>query len=107
MAQYCQKGDIVGLEGRMETRTYQGSDGQKKYVTEVHVNRIEFIFTKGKQGQPQVQNYGGQPQGYAPQGQPQVQNYGGQPQGYAQAAGAENEMDWDAITPVDDGEIPF
>ena len=34
--EYCKKGDIVGVKGRLESRVYE-KDGVKKYVTEVIV----------------------------------------------------------------------
>ncbi len=43
---YCPKGSLVGVEGRIQTRNYDAQDGTKRYVTEVIVERIEFLTTK-------------------------------------------------------------
>ena len=43
IAEYTRKGDKLGVEGRLQTRTYQNSEGKNVYVTEVIVNGIEFL----------------------------------------------------------------
>jgi single-strand DNA-binding protein len=41
-AQYLRKGSSILVEGRMQTRSWDGADGQKKYRTEVVADRIQF-----------------------------------------------------------------
>jgi single-strand DNA-binding protein len=41
-AQYLRKGSSVLVEGRMQTRSWDGADGTKKYRTEVVADRIQF-----------------------------------------------------------------
>lgn len=36
----CKKGERLFVEGRIQTRSYEDSNGQKKYVTEVVVNFV-------------------------------------------------------------------
>lgn len=40
--QYLKKGQSVMVEGRMQTRSWDGADGQKKYRTEVIADRVQF-----------------------------------------------------------------
>ena len=40
--QYCQKGKNVTVLGRLQTRSYEDSDGNTRYVTEVNANRVVF-----------------------------------------------------------------
>ncbi len=42
VAQYMKKGSSVLIEGRMQTRSWDGQDGQKKYRTEVVADRVQF-----------------------------------------------------------------
>ena len=35
MTQYLHKGSLIGLEGRIQTRSYDNQQGQRVYVTEV------------------------------------------------------------------------
>lgn len=43
---YCFKGSKVAIEGRVQVRSYDDQNGQKRYVTEVVLENIEFISTK-------------------------------------------------------------
>lgn len=40
------KGRMIVLVGRISTRTYEGQDGRKNYVTEVIVNEVSFGESK-------------------------------------------------------------
>ena len=40
--QYLRKGSSVLVEGRMQTRSWDGADGKKNYRTEVVAERIQF-----------------------------------------------------------------
>lgn len=42
VAQYLRKGSSVLAEGRMQTRSWDSQDGQKKYRTEIVADRIQF-----------------------------------------------------------------
>lgn len=42
---YLMKGDKVYLEGRLKTRQYE-ADGQKRYVTEIHVQELTMLSSK-------------------------------------------------------------
>ena len=44
--EYIQKGDLLGIEGRIQTGSYTASDGSKRYTTDVVVENITFINTK-------------------------------------------------------------
>lgn len=87
--QYLKKGARVYLEGRLQTRKWQGQDGQDRYTTEIVCNDMQMLDTRGGDfaGQPGA---GAAPQqgGYgAPQGAPaqapapQQGGYGAPPQG--------------------------
>lgn len=52
---YCPKGSLVGLEGRIQTRTFEAKDSTKKYITEVIAERIEFLSTKKNNGSEPVE----------------------------------------------------
>lgn len=54
-AQYLKKGASALVEGRMQTRSWDGPDGQKKYRTEVVADRVQFgARTGGGDNQQQV-----------------------------------------------------
>lgn len=43
---YFRKGMRVGIEGSIQTRSYQAQDGSKRYVTEVLAENVEFCEDK-------------------------------------------------------------
>ncbi|PLR76187.1 single-stranded DNA-binding protein [Bacillus sp. V3-13] len=45
-AQYCRKGSVVGITGRIQTRNYENQDGKKVYVTEVVAEGVRFLSAK-------------------------------------------------------------
>ena len=44
---YLNQGSQVAIDGRIQTRTYDDQNGQKRYVTEVIANNVEFLGSKG------------------------------------------------------------
>jgi single-strand DNA-binding protein len=44
--EYLKKGQKVYVEGRLQTRSWDDKDGQKKYSTEIISDRIELLGSK-------------------------------------------------------------
>lgn len=42
-AEYCKKGDLVGVKGRIETSVYENETGEKKKTTQIIADRITFL----------------------------------------------------------------
>lgn len=87
--EYLRKGSKVYVEGRIQTRKWQGQDGQDRYTTEIVANEMQMLDSKGggsapfgggggggggdgQQQRPPSSGGGGQsqPQGQQPQRQP-------------------------------------
>ncbi len=108
--QYLRKGSKVYIEGKLQTRKWQGQDGQDRYTTEVVVDingQMQMLDSRGGEG--------GMSQG-APAGRPQQQqssynappaNQGNQPQ--QQSGGYSQPSQGSMPEPVDDfdDDIPF
>ena len=43
---YLSQGSQVAIEGRLQTRSYDDANGQKRYVTEVVADNVEFIGSR-------------------------------------------------------------
>ena len=56
MSKYVKKGYLLGINGRLQTRSYQANDGQMKVITEVIVNNLENLTPKPQQPQQQMIN---------------------------------------------------
>jgi single-strand DNA-binding protein len=70
-AQYLDKGSPVMVDGRLQTRDWEGKDGQKRNVVEVVAERIQFL---------------GRPKGGAPAAAP------GEPEPFEEGAGQADEV---------------
>jgi single-strand DNA-binding protein len=60
---YLAKGRQVYVEGRIQTRTYDDKEGNKRYITEIIANDVQFLGGGGKEG-------GGQGRGRSDDGPP-------------------------------------
>lgn len=93
--QYLNKGSLVYLEGRLQTRKWQDQSGNDRYSTEIVVNEMQFVGGGGQGGgmaggqsnqagggyqqQPNNSPFN-QPQQPQQQNRPQQQNQAPQPQ---------------------------
>ncbi|MFO8155257.1 MAG: single-stranded DNA-binding protein [Pseudomonadota bacterium] len=112
--EYLKKGSKVYIEGRLQTRKWQGQDGQDRYTTEIVANDMQMLDSRGGggdfgggggyQGGGQGGGFGGGGQSGGgsggPQGGPPPAG-GGAPQGGGQGGGAPSQFD-----DMDD-DIPF
>ena len=53
LAQYTHKGSLIGVDGRIQTRTYDDKDGKTVFVTEVVADSFSFMESK-KDNQPSI-----------------------------------------------------
>lgn len=44
--EYCNKGDLIGFTGKIQSRTYQSNESETVYVVEVFVNEVRFLQPK-------------------------------------------------------------
>jgi single-strand DNA-binding protein len=64
-SQYLAKGRQVYVEGRLQTRNYDDKDGNKKYVTEIVADVVQFLGSRVEReagaGEPERPRSGGKP----------------------------------------------
>ena len=82
--QYLKKGSQVYIEGRLQTRKWQGQDGQERYSTEIVGNDMQMLGGRG----------GGDAGGYSSRGD---NHYQAAPEPQQAGGGA----------PLEDDDIPF
>lgn len=77
ICRYFNKGKLIGLEGQIQTRSWDGQDGKRQYATEVLVDNVEFIGSKSESGSntqgAYQSNFGGYQSAPAPNPMPQPQ----------------------------------
>ena len=49
-AEYLRKGSQVYIEGKLQTRKWQGQDGQDRYTTEIRANEMQMLGGRGGGG---------------------------------------------------------
>lgn len=89
LANFMRKGSLIGVEGRIQTGSFEGQDGKRVYTTDVVADSVQFLEPRGGANASQGmsnQQYGGQ------------QNYGGGQPSYnsqpnAQYGGAQPQQD--------------
>ncbi|GIO28230.1 single-stranded DNA-binding protein [Ornithinibacillus bavariensis] len=47
LANFMKKGGLIGVDGRIQTRSYEGQDGKMVYITEVVADSVQFLESKG------------------------------------------------------------
>ena len=53
ISRYFDKGNLIGIEGRIQTGSYDDKDGNKRYTFDVALDNFEFLESKSKsQGTP-------------------------------------------------------
>ena len=76
-AQYTEKGRLIGISGRIQTRSYEAKDGGKRYVTELVAEEVKFLEFAKKSADASY------------------------------TSGEEYGPTYEDMTPIDDGDIPF
>lgn len=63
LANFMKKGNLIGIEGRIQTGSYEGQDGKRVYTTDVVVDSVQFLEPRSAGTTPQygTQQYGNQP----------------------------------------------
>src|SRR5699024_11443034 len=64
LANYMSKGNQIGLDGRIQTRTFETKEGKTAFVTEVVADSVQFLEPKnssGRQGGGYQGSSGGNP----------------------------------------------
>lgn len=57
-ANYLAKGRLVGINGRIQTGSYDDKDGKKVFTTDVVANQVEFLEWGDKDSKPNGNNGG-------------------------------------------------
>lgn len=61
VANYTQKGSLVAVEGRIQTRSYENKQGQRVYVTEIIADSVQFLESKKQEEKPRYTANPGDP----------------------------------------------
>ena len=101
ISRYIRKGYLMSIEGRIQTRNYQGQDGQMRYVTEVVLDAVENLQPR----QDDVQGSYQQP--VQPQSQQTYQGYNNPTYGAQYQSVPQQSAPQSFNVDVADDDLPF
>jgi single-stranded DNA-binding protein 3 len=70
LANWAKKGALIGITGRIQTRSYDNQQGQRVYVTEVVAEQFQLLESKGQGNQGQQKQAQQQTPDFSRQGAP-------------------------------------
>ena len=105
ISRFVKKGYLLCVTGRLQNRSYQGQDGQMRYVTEVVVETVENLTPRDNAQQPNQGNFQQNQNSYQQPKDP-YQGYSNPP--YGQSQNNNDEIDKQMFdVDLDDGELPY
>ncbi|GIN21963.1 MAG TPA: single-stranded DNA-binding protein [Bacillus bacterium] len=106
VANFLKKGSLAGVDGRLQTRSYDDQDGKRVYVTEVVADSVQFLEPRGAASQDRGGDFGGSQFGGGGQ-RSQSPSYGDQRnQGYTRTDEDPFSNDGQPID-ISDDDLPF
>lgn len=103
VANHLRKGSLVGIEGRIQTSSFDGKDGNKVFMTEVVANSVQFLEPKSANSNNAPSN---QSNGYQQQGNTNTSNQGYNAQNQQNMSNHDPFSNGEPIT-VSDDDLPF
>ncbi|ARK32911.1 single-stranded DNA-binding protein [Halalkalibacter krulwichiae] len=65
VANYLKKGSLAGVDGRIQTRSYDNNEGKRVFITEVVAESVQFLEPRGSSNSNQGQGFGGGSPGFS------------------------------------------
>jgi single-strand DNA-binding protein len=114
VANYLRKGSLTGVDGRLQSRSYENNEGKKVFITEVVADSVQFLESKNSSGSGENQGNQGGGDNYPPANQGgypnknQQQNQNQQNQGRNNQSLSDDPFASDG-KPIDisDDDLPF
>lgn len=95
-ANFLKKGSLAGIDGRIQTGSFEGQDGKRVYTTDVVAESVQFLEPKNSSGQSN--SSGGQAPPQQQSGQYGQQQY---------TPPADDPFNNSGPVTVDDSDLPF
>jgi single-strand DNA-binding protein len=73
VANYLKKGSLAGVEGRIQTSSFEGQDGKRVYMTEVIADSVQFLEPRSSSNEQRGSSFSPPPQDFGGYGQNQPQ----------------------------------
>ncbi len=99
---YLTQGSQVAVEGRLQTRTYDDQNGQKRYITEVIADNVEFLGSKNSST-----NSNNMSASASRNAEPTPYDFGAAPEPKGTDIDSNPYADFGASIEISDDELPF
>ena len=99
---YLSQGSQVAIDGRIQTRSYDDNNGQKRYVTEVVADNVEFLGSKSSQS-----NSGNTNNFANNNAEPTPYDFGDMPEQKGTDVDSNPFADFGSSIEISDDELPF
>ncbi len=99
VSRYVNKGSLVGVEGRIQSRSFEDQNGNRRFVTEVVADSVQFLETKATQ-----QNQQNKPTN---QSNPDQKNYNNTYSNQNSQTTSKNEPDDLSDIDIAEDDLPF
>ncbi len=98
---YLTQGSQAAVEGRLQTRSYDDQNGQKRYVTEVVADNVEFLGSKNSSGNTNMNGFANDNAGPSPR------DFGNEPEPKGTDVDSNPFADFGSSIEISDDELPF
>ena len=98
---FLTQGSQVAVEGRIQTRTYDDQNGQKRYITEVVADNVEFLGSKASS------NNSNNTSGSNKNTEPTPYDFGDMPEPKGTDVDSNPFADFGSSIEISDDELPF
>jgi len=97
---FLSQGSQVAVEGRIQTRTYDDQNGQKRYITEVVADNVEFLGSKNSSNNTSNS-------GSSKDAEPTPYDFGDMPEPKGTDVDSNPFADFGSNIEISDDELPF
>lgn len=104
VANYLKKGSLAGVDGRIQTRSYEAQDGRRVYVTEVVAESVQFLEPKSSSNREYQSSPAG---GYSGYDNPFGSNNQNQPRNPSPSGNDDPFFDNGQPIDISDDDLPF
>ena len=98
---FLTQGSQVAIDGRIQTRSYDDQNGQKRYVTEVVADNVEFLGSKNSSSNTNSMNNS------ASKAEPTPYDFGGESEPKGTDIDSNPFADFGSSIEISDDELPF
>ncbi len=74
ISKFFDKGNLIAIEGRLQTGSYDDRDGNKRYTMDVALDNFEFVEGKNSRSQSEDNSYNNEPSPYDYQDNVNIEN---------------------------------